>query len=230
MNTALQTYSTTMPTLGYSKSNLGKLSISVSKDDKIPVVTTHHESAISTKDSILNFFISTPDVDQYYYVYEPNNLYTIDRIYKWSLMRNRLENNIRLNLNLSQLRYELLYQEVFSQIDELLTKEYDWDDIGYEKPHPKDIDYAKRIMSDFISSISSKGYSLNSLELPFISNGENGGATIEWRENGRSLYFDIKYQDAEFTKVWQESKKTIVRTDNLCENDYVSVWEWILNE
>ena len=229
MNTALQTYPTTMTIPSYSKSNLGKLNISIF-DDKILAVTTHHESAISTKDSILDFFVSTPDVDWYYYDYKQDNLDTIDRIYKWSLVTDGLENNIRLNLNFSQPRSELLYQKVFSQINELLTKEYDWDDIGYEKPHPKDIDYAKHIMSDFISSISSKGYSLNLLELPFISNGENGGATIEWRESGRSLYFDIKYQDAKFTTVRQEGKKTIVRTDNLRKSDYVSVWEWILNE
>ena len=142
----------------------------------------------------------------------------------------KLEQNIHLGLDANQLNSELLYKKIFYQIDELLTKEYDWDDIGYEKPHPKDIDYAKRIMYDFISSIGSKGYSLKSLELPSISNGENGGATIEWREDERSLYFDIKHQSAKFTKVWKEGQNTIVSTNDLHKIDYVSIWKWILSQ
>ena len=116
------------------------------------------------------------------------------------------------------------------QIDDLLTDEYDWDEIGYEKPRPEDMENAKSIMSEFISSISSAGYSLFSLETPSISNGENGGATIEWRENEKSLYFDISHQSAKCTKVWKEGKRTIVRTNKLRKSDYVKVWEWIINE
>ncbi len=130
--------------------------------------------------------------------------------------------------NLNEFTNKIIFKKVSDQIDELLTNEYDWDEIGYEKPYPKDIDYAKRIMLDFISSINSAGYSLSALEMPFISNGENGGATIEWRESGRSLYFDIKHRSAKFTKVWKEGKRTIVRTNKLHKTDYVKVWEWII--
>ena len=143
---------------------------------------------------------------------------------------NQSENESHFDLNINRPSYGLLYQKVLDQIDELLTNEYDWEEIGYEKPNPKDLDYAKRIMSDFISSISSAGYSLSSLEAPFISNGEYGGATIEWRESGRSLYFDIKHQSVKFTKVWKEGKRTIVRTNKFRKTDYVKVWEWIINE
>ncbi len=128
-------------------------------------------------------------------------------------------------------RWQLaLYQKILDQIDNLLTNEYDWDEIGYEKPRPEDMENAKSVMSDFISSISSAGYSLFSLETPSISNGENGGATIEWRENGKSLYFDISHQSAKCTKVWKEGKRTIVRTKKLHKSNYVKVWEWIINE
>lgn len=140
------------------------------------------------------------------------------------------ENEIHFDLNINRSSYGMLYQNVSDQIDKLLTNEYDWEEIGYEKPNPKDIDYAKHIMSDFISSINSAGYSLSSLEEPFISNGEYGGATIEWRESGRSLYFDIKYQSATWTKVWREGKRTIVRTNELRKTDYVQAWKWIIDE
>ena len=132
--------------------------------------------------------------------------------------------------NISEFTNKIIFKKVSDQIDELLTNEYDWDEIGYEKPRPKDIDYAKRIMSDFIASISSAGYSLDSLEAPFISNSEYGGATIEWRESEKSLYFDIKHQSAKWTKVWKEDKRTIVRTNKLRKTDYVQVWEWIIDE
>lgn len=219
MNNEPQTYSTTMPISNYNESALARQNIDIPKDDKTPVVVTHHESTISTKAEIFAFSVITPDID-YRYTYKTYNPEIISGNHKWNLVIGLFEDNI----------HELLYQKILDQIDELLTKEYDWDDIGYEKPYPKDIDYAKRIMLDFISSISSAGYSLFSLESPFISNGENGGATIEWRESGRSLYFDIKYQNAKFTKVWKEGKNTIVRTYQFHKTDYVKVWEWIINE
>ena len=218
MNTAPQIYSSTMPISNYNENTLSRLSINISKDDKTPMVATHHESTLSTEAKIFAFSVITPKIR------------SVDDIcgnHQWNLIINQLGNEIHLGLNISQPSYESLSQKVSDQIDELLTKEYDWDDIGYEKPHPKDIDYAKRIMLDFISSVSSAGYSL---EAPFISNGENGGATIEWRESGRSLYFDIKHRSAKFTKVWKEGKNTIVRTNKLRKIDYVKVWKWIINE
>ena len=112
--------------------------------------------------------------------------------------------------DINQSSDDILSQKIFEQIDALLTNEYDWDEIGYEEPRQKDMDSAKSVMSDFISSISSAGYSLFSLETPSISNGEYGGATIEWRENGRSLYLDINHQNATWTKVRREGKRTIV--------------------
>ncbi len=135
-----------------------------------------------------------------------------------------------LSSDINQSSNDILSQKIFEQIDDLLTNEYDWDEIGYEKARPEDIDKAKNVLSNFISSINSAGYSLFSLETPSISNGENGGATIEWRENGRSLYFDINHQSTKFTKVWREGKNTIVRTKKLRKSDYVKVWEWIIDE
>ena len=141
-----------------------------------------------------------------------------------------LENGIYSGSDFSQVRNESLYQEIVGQIDKLMTNEYDWDDIGYEKPYKIDIDYAKRVMLDFVANIDLAGYSLDSLAAPFISNSEFGGATIEWRESERSLYLDIKHQNSSYTKVWKEGKNTIVRTDELHKSEYVNVWKWIINE
>ena len=132
--------------------------------------------------------------------------------------------------DINQSSNDILSQKIFEEINDLLTNEYDWNEIGYEKPRTEDMDRARNVMSDFISSINSAGHSLFSLDTPNISNGENGGATIEWHENGRSLYFDINHQSAKFTKVWREGKNTIVRTKNLRKSDYVKVWEWIIDE
>ena len=118
-------------------------------------------------------------------------------------------------------------QKVLHQINELLTKEYDWDSIDYEKPNPKDIDYAKRIMSNFMSSISSAGYTL---EIPTISNCEDGGATMRWRKNERSLYFDISRQLTEATKIWKDDGKPLSMTEELCPDNYVEIWKWLIDE
>lgn len=230
MNNALHTYSTTMPISNYNESALARQNIDIPEDDKIIVGVTQHECAINTNVKIFNFSVITSDTDNYGYTYKTYSPDIINENHQWNLIIGQFEDNIHLGLDFNQPNYGSLYQKILDQIDELLTKEYDWDDIGYEKPYPKDIDYAKRIMLDFISSISSAGHSLYSLEAPFISNGENGGATIEWRESGRSLYFDIIHQNAKFTKVWREGKNTIVRTDKFHKADYVKVWEWIINE
>ena len=219
MNAVLPTYSTNpqiddsnteniLPTLRINISESGSLfsGISISEDNKLLGIVTQPESVIKLEDDIFGFFGPVSSLNYYSHGCKVHYSGAITGQYRYNL---------------------LLHQKVLRQIDELLTKEYDWDSIGYEKPNSKGIDYAKHIMSDFMFSINSAGYSL---EEPVISNCENGGATIEWRENEKSLYLDIKHQSAKVTKVWKEGKNTIVRTDNLHERDYVSVWEWIINE
>ena len=119
-------------------------------------------------------------------------------------------------------------EHITDQIDELLNKNYDWDYMGYEEPSEKNIKYAKYFISEFAYSIHTATYSL---ETPIVSNSEDGGATLTWRKNGRSLYFDITYRRVSFTRVWKsEDKNTIVITRKLHLNNYVKVWEWLINE
>ena len=119
-----------------------------------------------------------------------------------------------------------IHRIISDQIDELLNKDYDWDSIGYEEPSERDLNYAKDSMSDFITTISLKGYTL---PLPYISNGEDGGATMKWSVGERILYFDIKYKSKTFTKVWNQNQETLVETYKLHKNLYTEIWEWLNN-
>lgn len=190
--------------------------IHIVEEVEMPMVETHHVDLLGSKE---NSFAKSGITQNMRRKGEINK-----RIRLWHL---RIRN---LGSEISQSSDDMLYQKILDQIDNLLTNEYDWEEIGYEKPHPEDMDSAKSIMSEFISSISSAGYTIFALDTPSISNGENGGATIEWRENERSLYFDINHQSAKRTKVWKEGKNTIVRTKKLRSSDYVKVWKWIIDE
>ena len=108
----------------------------------------------------------------------------------------------------------------------MLNKGYDWDSIGYEKPSKRDLNYAKDSMSDFITTISLKGYTV---PLPYISNGEDGGTTIKWSVADRILYFDIKHRSKTWTKVWNQNEETLVETHKLHESLYVEIWNWLKN-
>ena len=122
---------------------------------------------------------------------------------------------------------DILLQGMLSEIDDLLKNEYDWDEIDYIKPTPEDIDYAKFVLREFVFTISSKGYSLKK---PYISNFEEGGASIKWKIGDRTLYLEIGENISVFSKVWRESDGTRVIERPLSNTDYLQLWNWIIDE
>lgn len=121
---------------------------------------------------------------------------------------------------------EILLQEMLSEIDSLLKNEYDWDEIDYRKPTAADIDHAKVVLREFVSTISSKGYSVKK---PYISNFEEGGASIKWKIGDRTLYLEIGQNESIVSKVWRESGKPRAIERPLHKKDYLRLWKWIIN-
>lgn len=119
-----------------------------------------------------------------------------------------------------------LHQVISNKIDKLMDNDYDWYEIGYEKPAQKNIDYAKLYISEFITTMSMQGYNIF---IPHIYNSENGGVTLKWVNCGKILYFDILYQDSKYTKVWDDQRKTFVETKELFKSNNKELWEWLIN-
>lgn len=121
----------------------------------------------------------------------------------------------------------ILLQEMLSEIESLLENEYEWDEIDYRKPTPEDISRAKSVLIDFVSTISRKGYLLKK---PYISNFEEGGASVKWKIGDRTLYLEIGQNVSIFSQVWRESGKPRAIEKPLLKKDYLRLWKWVINE
>ena len=120
----------------------------------------------------------------------------------------------------------ILLEKMLSEIDSLLKNEYDWDEIDYRKPTLEDISRAKSVLIDFVFTINEEYL----LKKPYISNFEEGGASIKWKIGDRTLYLEIAQNDSVVSKVWRESGKTLAKERPLLKKDYLRLWKWIINE
>lgn len=118
--------------------------------------------------------------------------------------------------------------EMLSKIDSLLENEYDWDEIDYKNPTLEDIKSAKITLTQFVKVIGYSGYSLTE---PDIFNSEDGGATIEWHSDNRSLYLRMDCSKSVATKIEDQPNGTTTIVDIPFEQkSYLSLWKWIINE
>lgn len=122
---------------------------------------------------------------------------------------------------------DIILGEMLSDTESLLDNEYEWDEIDYRKPTPEDIKRSKDVLTEFVSIIASEGYSLKK---PHISNFEEGGASIKWKIEERTLYLEITQSESSFSKVWRESGKRLGLERPLLKKDYLRLWKWLINE
>ena len=138
----------------------------------------------------------------------------------WSESKQQLQEILSVNNH-------ILLEEMLSEIDDLLKNEYDWDEIDYIKPTPEDINYAKSVLTEFVTTIGYEGYSLTK---PYISNSEDGGAKIEWHLDKRSLYLRIGSLESVATMIEDKPDGTTTIDDKpFLQKSYLSLWEWIIN-
>ena len=119
-----------------------------------------------------------------------------------------------------------LLVEMLSEIDSLLRNEYDWDEIDYIKPTPQDIVCAKIILTEFVTVVGNSGYLLRK---PYISNFEEGGASMKWKIGDRTLYLEVGQNISIYTKTWKESGKRCSIEKPLFQRDYIQLWEWVID-
>ena len=87
--------------------------------------------------------------------------------------------------------------------------------------------HAKSLIEDFFDSIVSAG---RSWLTPFISSDENGYVTVEWSEGKRRLHIQIGESEAEYIQVWGINIDTEMHVDFLSRDNYLTLWEWLLDE
>ncbi len=122
---------------------------------------------------------------------------------------------------------DIILREMLSEIESLLDNEYEWDEIDYQKPTPEDIKRSKDVLTEFVSIIDTEGYALKKAH---ISNFEEGGASIKWKIEERTLYLEITQDESSFSKVWRESGKRLGIERPLLKKDYLQLWKWLINE
>ena len=118
-------------------------------------------------------------------------------------------------------------QEILNRFTVLTQREDNWDGYDSKKPTQSTLDHAMDIMEDFFDSITSKGYSWLR---PFISSDEDGNVTVEWSEEKRRLHIQIGENEAEYIQVWGVNIDTEMHVDFLSRDDYLTLWEWLLDE
>ncbi len=118
-------------------------------------------------------------------------------------------------------------QEILDRFTVLTQREDNWDGYDSKQPRQSTLDHAMDIMEEFFDSITSEGYSWLR---PFISSDEDGNVTIEWSEEKRRLHIQIGENEAEYIQVWGVNIDTEMHVDFLSRDDYLTLWEWLLDE
>ena len=123
---------------------------------------------------------------------------------------------------------DVILQGMMSEIDSLLENDYDWEKIDYIKPTLEDINHAKSILTDFVTTIDYEGCSLKK---PYISNSEQGGVKIEWHLDKRSLYIRISRLKLVATMIEDKSDDRTTIDDKLfLKKSYLPLWQWLISE
>ena len=102
-----------------------------------------------------------------------------------------------------------------------------WDGYESKKPAESAIVHAKHLMEELFDAIVSAGYLWLT---PFISSDEDGNVTVEWSEGKRRLHIQIGESEVEYIQVWGTNIDTEMHVDFLNRDDYLMLWEWLLNE
>ena len=118
-------------------------------------------------------------------------------------------------------------RDLLERFDVLAQREDNWDGYESKKPTESTILYAKNLMEEFLNSIVAAGHSWLT---PFISSDEDGNVTVEWSEEKRRLHIQIGENEAEYIQVWGVNIDTEMHVDFLSRDDYLTLWEWLLDE
>lgn len=117
-------------------------------------------------------------------------------------------------------------RKILEQFDVLAQQEDNWDEYESKKPTESTLAHAKLLTAELLDSINSAGYLCS---MPFISSDEDGYITVEWHKGTRELHFDIEENEAEYTKISGPNTNMKIHTDFLNRDDYLMLWEWLID-
>ena len=118
-------------------------------------------------------------------------------------------------------------RDILQRFDVLAQREDNWDGYDSKKPTESTIVHAKNLIGEFLEAITSAGYSWLT---PFVSSDEDGNVTVEWSEEKRRLHIQIGENEAEYIQVWGINIDTEMHVDFLNRDDYLTLWEWLIDE
>ena len=120
------------------------------------------------------------------------------------------------------------YERTLSErFDVLAQREDNWDGYDSKKPTKLTLVRAENLIGELFDSIISAGHPWLT---PFISSDEDGNVTVEWCGEGRRLHIQIGENEVEYIQVWGINIDTEMHVDFLKRDDYLTLWEWLLDE
>lgn len=117
--------------------------------------------------------------------------------------------------------------EISEQFDILAQREDNWDGHGSPKPTDLTLAHAKVVIDRLLDSVISAGHRCDT---PSISSDEDGDVTVAWYGGERQLHLQIGEHEAEFFKVWGTNIDTEMDVDFLKPENYLTLWEWLIDE
>ena len=116
--------------------------------------------------------------------------------------------------------------EIKKQLNIISQREDNWDGCESKKPTESAIDHAKHTMEELLYSIVWAG---NVWLTPRISTDEDGNITAQWYKEERQLHIQIASNSVEYIQVWGPNIDTQMHVDFLNQDNYLTVWEWLIN-
>lgn len=120
-----------------------------------------------------------------------------------------------------------MLQEILDEIEKLKSNNYDWDYMDYDPPNFEDIDYAKQVVRNFILAIESSPYSFKK---PYITNCYTGGVELSWYGDEREFHFHLNREAPYIVKLYDEDGKSLIEDVPLDPENYISIWEWYIQQ
>ena len=81
-------------------------------------------------------------------------------------------------------------------------------------------------MEELLGAIIAAGHSWFT---PFISSDEDGYITVAWHNGKHELHLEIAENEVEYITVWGIKIDTEMDVGILNRDNYLTLWEWLLN-
>ena len=119
------------------------------------------------------------------------------------------------------------YERKISERFDVLTQRKDnWDEYDSKKPTKLTLVRAENLIGELFDSIISVGHPWLT---PFISSDEDGFITTAWYEEERELHILIGENEAEYLQVWGTNIDTEMQEGVFSRDNYLTLWEWLLD-